>query len=83
MVLNSGADLHSKRFYPLMIVKYCSPLFLFRFDFSKLGKTVMLDAIVGSKGDVGLLERNDSSIYSTLYGYIHTLTYINKKWLGL
>lgn len=43
----------------------------------------MLDAIVGSEGDVGLLERNDSSIYSTLYGYIHTLTYINKKWLGL
>lgn len=64
MVFSCGADLHSKRFYPLIIVKYCSPLF--RFDFGQLGKTVMLDAILGSKGDVGLLERTDSTIYNTL-----------------
>lgn len=77
MVFSCGADLHSKRFYPLIIVKYCSPLF--RFDFGQLGKTVMLDAILGSKGDVGLLERTDSTIYNTLYEYIHTVTYINKN----
>lgn len=77
MVFSCGADLHSKKFYPLIIVKYCSPLF--RFDFGQLGKTVMLYAILGSKGDVGLLERTDSSMCNTLYGYIHTVTYTNKN----